>query len=175
MSSIQDLQAQLRDLGQSLEAAVGNTYANAGARIVEEIKSSMRSSRMQQRTGQLYRSDGFVLQGDALVVSMRDYGYYQNFCVSGILNDPATEVTFGLAPKSGSKFSFTEGSLERARETAEANGGHLPGFIVERFYMGIRAKGFLHPDEWETILAEEFATGQIVAIVENTFSNTYII
>jgi len=168
--------AALRDLGRNIEQSTGNTYANAGFRIVEEIKLSMRQSQMRQRTGDLYRSVGFVLQGDSLVVAIKDYGFYQNFGVLGVNNNPGVRpVEFGLKPKSGDKYAFTEESIEQAKETARANGGHLPGFIVENMRFGIRAKNFLHPDEWEDILAEEFLTGQIVAVVENTFTNSYII
>ena len=163
-----DIVTALQGLGQSLEAATGSTYANAGFRIVDQVKKSIKENRVYD-TGNLYRSVGFVNQGDALVLTMADYGFYQNFGVVGVDNDPGTEeVTFGLKPKRGSKYAFTEDSIERAK----AKGAF--GWMIDNMRFGIRARDFINVQEMEDILAEEMLISQLRA-VENTFQNTYII
>ena len=166
----QDIVAALQGLGQTLEQLGGSVYANAGFRMVEAVKQGMRNSRMRQRTGNLYRSVGFIAQDDGVVLTMLDYGFYQNFGVVGTEGDPGTrEVTFGLKPKDNrKKYEFTESSVESAREK------NVPGWMLETYYFGIRAKSFIDETELEDILGEEMLIAQLRA-VENTFTNEYII
>ena len=165
----QDIVAALQNLGRTLEQETGTTYANAGFRMVETVKEGMRQSQMRQRTGNLYRSVGFIQQGDGVVLTMLDYGFYQNFGVLGTENNPGTlDVTFGLKPKQGQKYKFTETSIENAKEKGAF------GWMIETMQFGIRAKNFIDEQELEDILAEEYLIAQLRA-VENTFTNEYII
>ena len=164
---MQTIEQLLEGLGQTLTEATGSTYANAGFRIVDAIKASIKSNGLY-RTGNLYKSVGFALVGDSLAISMADYGYYQNFGVQGHDGNSVDPVTFGLQPKSGNIFKFNPSVTEELEERG------VPDWMLQVRYFGIRPRRFLHPQDYEDILAEEFMTGRIVAYIDAAFGRNII-
>lgn len=147
--TVDQLAAELQGIGEDFPRDLNEVMLQAAAIIVEEIKAN---PNLPTDTGALRNSIQGRVQDGIFGISMRDYGYFQNFGVKGTNNTKAQTsvpdiVKQILPPSSGDTYSFNPKN--------KMIGGDLPfGARVSIHERGLGAKNFIQFDTLAERLAQ---------------------
>lgn len=160
-SALEQMEREILGIAQDMNA-IARGEGEIPDAIFEALQIYARQlaqSAPRGKTGYLRNSIRAIAQGNRYGITMVDYGYFQNFGVSGTQNDIGLTVPAwsGLQPSSGSQFKF------KRRTISDKSGLPFPvRRSIARF--GIKPRRFfLTTDQDMTTLAD-----RIFNIIENT-------
>lgn len=136
--TVDQLADYLSDIGEGLPQDLNQAMLNAADIVIQEIKSN---PNFPVNSGQLRNSLQARVTDGVFGITMRDYGYYQNYGVKGTQNTRSQRavpdiVRAILPPTSGDTYAFNPQN--------KMIGGELPfGVRVAIHQRGLNAKNFI--------------------------------